>query len=162
MQVLTEAEALKFCEDNGFIHGFAMLGGSPSRSIVTVDVGERCRLAKLFTDLSITEPDSVVCLNITDWAVWPSAQNMDLFYAYRRSLGEPRLLTEAHFHIFTATEANEFRNILHLALISLFDVAGASTTTGFRFYASHDEWIDSPWHDGAPWREELEGWFGVK
>ena len=66
---------------------------------------------------------------------------MDLFYAYRRYLGEQRFLRDAHFHIFTAAEANEFRNILHLGLILLFDIAGASTTTDFSFFASHDEYI---------------------
>jgi hypothetical protein len=58
---------------------------------------------------------------------------------------------EAHFHIFTASEANEFRNILHLSLISLFDIAGASTTTDFHFFASHDEYIDVAWYEGASW-----------
>jgi hypothetical protein len=75
-----------------------------------------------------------------------------------RSLRESRLLHEAHFHIFTAPEANECRNILHLALISLFDIAGASTTTDFRFYASHDEWIDVAWFDGSRWQESMK-WF---
>ena len=93
----------------------------------------------------ITSETSIACLDITDWGVWPSSQNMDLFYSYRRYLGERRSLGNAHF-IFTASEANEFRNILHLELISLFDVAGASTTTDFRFYASHDEYIDVTWY----------------
>lgn len=83
---------------------------------------------------------------------------MDLFYSYRRYLGEPRLLTDAHFHVFTAEEANEFRNILHLGL-SLFDVAGASTTTDFRFYASHDEYIEVGWYEGAAWQPTMKRFF---
>ncbi len=46
-----------------------------------------------------------------------------------------------------AVEANEFRDILHPGLISLFDVAGASTTTDFRIYASHDEYIEVIWYE---------------
>jgi hypothetical protein len=65
---------------------------------------------------------------------------------------------DAHFHVFTAAEANEFRNILHLGLISLFDVVGASTTTDFRFYASHDEYIDVAWYEGADWQLTMK-WF---
>jgi hypothetical protein len=48
--------------------------------------------------------------------------------------------------------------MLHLSLISLFNVAGASTTTNFRFFASHDEWIELSWFEGAPWISELQ-WF---
>ncbi|WP_353069381.1 hypothetical protein RBB75_02260 [Tunturibacter empetritectus] len=99
----------------------------------------------------MTSEASVACLDITDWNVWPSSTNMDLFYAYRRYLGEQRFLNDAHFHIFTSSEANEFRNILHLSLISLFDIAGASTTTDFHFFASHDEYIDVAWYEGASW-----------
>jgi hypothetical protein len=71
-------------------------------------------------------------LDITDWGCgrrprrWTCSTLTD---------GISRRLIDAHFHVFTAAEANEFRNILHLGLISLFDVAGASTTTDFRFYA---------------------------
>ena len=116
------------------------------------------RFANMLTNNLITDETAVVCLNITDWAVWPSSQNLDLFYAYRRYLGESRLLIDAHFHVFKASEANEFRNILHLELISLFDVAGASTTTDFRFYASHDEYIEVRWYEGAEWLSTTE-WF---
>ena len=112
----------------------------------------------MLTNHLLTDENAIACLNITDWAVWPSSQNLDLFYSYRRYLGEPRLLIEAHFHVFTAAEANEFRNILHLGLISLFDVAGASTTTDFRFYASHDEYIDVCWYEGADWQPTMK-WF---
>jgi hypothetical protein len=137
---------------------FVRLDKSLSHREVTSDVGRRCAYANMLTNHLITDQSSVGCLDITDWAVWPSSQNMDLFNAYRRSLGETRLLHEAHFHVFQANEANEFRNVLHLALISLFDVAGASTTTDFCFYASHDEWIDVAWPEGAPWQETMK-WF---
>jgi hypothetical protein len=43
-------------------------------------------------------------------------------------------------------------------LISLFDVVGASTTTDFRFYASHDEYIDVAWYEGADWQLTMK-WF---
>jgi hypothetical protein len=137
---------------------FVRLDKALSRREVTSAVLRRCAYANMLTNHLITDEYSVACLDITDWAVWGSVQNMDLFNAYRRSLGENRLLHEAHFHVFHAREANELRNILHLALISLFDVAGASTTTNFRFYASHDEWIDVAWQDGAPWQQTMN-WF---
>ena len=138
---------------------FARLNKSLAHREVTLGAGRKCAYANMLTAHLITEEGSLACLDITDWDVFGApAQNMDLFNAYRRSLGESRLLHEAHFHVFQANEANEFRNVLHLALISLFDVAGASTATDFRFYASHDEWIDVAWQDGAPWQETMK-WF---
>jgi hypothetical protein len=158
MHVLTEAEAREFLIRNSLGEKLAHLDPQISRSEVTNDVGRRCAYANLLTNHLITSETSIACLDITDWAVWPSSQNMDLFYAYRRYLGERRSLIDAHFHVFTAKEANEFRNILHLGLISLFDVGGASTTTDFRFYASHDEYIDVAWYEGAEWRQTMK-WF---
>ncbi len=158
MQVLTEAEARDFLAQNNLGGKLTHLDPQVSRSEVTTDVGRRCAYAKMLTDHLITSETSIACLDITDWAVWPSSQNMDLFYSYRHYLGERRLLINAHFHVFRAAEANELRNILHLGLISLFNVAGASTTTDFRFYASHNEYIDVAWYEGAAWLPTME-WF---
>jgi hypothetical protein len=159
MQVLTEAEAIIFLAKHGLNGRVTRLERQTSRSEVTTDVGRRCAYAKMLTDYLMTSEASVACLDITDWNVWPSSTNMDLFYAYRRSLGEQRFLNDAHFHVFTAAEENEFRNVLHLGLISLFDVAGASTTTDFRFFASHDEYIDVAWYEGASWLPTMESFF---
>ena len=159
MRVLTQHEAVIFQAEHGLDDSFSHLSPDQSRTEYTTDMDRRCFLANEFTPLLITDSESIVCLNIIDWNVGPSAQELDLFYAHRRSYGEPRLLIDAHFHVFSANEANEFRNILHLALISLFDIAGASTTTDFRFYASHDEWIDVAWHEDAPWSKQVEALF---
>lgn len=158
MQVLTPLEARSFLSANHLGEKLNHLDAETSRTEFTSDVGRRCAYAKMLTNHLITYENSIACLDITDWDVWPSSQNMDLFYSYRRYLGEPRLLIDAHCHVFGAAEANELRNILHLALISLFDVAGASTTTDFRFYASHDEYIDVTWYEGADWEPTMK-WF---
>jgi hypothetical protein len=114
MRVLTEAEGKAFLIENGFEEKLSHLNPQTSRHEVTTDVGRRCAYANMLTNHLITSEDAIACLDITDWAVWPSSQNMDLFYSYRRYLGEHRLLMDAHFHIFTAAEANEFRNIFIL------------------------------------------------
>jgi hypothetical protein len=158
MNVLNPQEAKYFLRANNFGEKLTRLAPGTFRREVTTDVGRRCAYANMLTNHLITNESATACLDITDWGVWPSSQNMDLFYSYRRYLGEHRSLTEAHFHVFAAAEANELRNVLHLGLISLFDVAGASTTTDFRFYASHDEWIQVAWHEDAEWRQTTE-WF---
>ena len=162
MQVLTEVEAREFLIRHGLGEELTHLAPDKRRTEFTSDVGRRCAFAGLLTNHLITNPDSIACLDITDWSVWPSSQNPDLFYSYRKYLGEHRRLIDAHFHVFRAHEANELRNILHLALISLYDVAGASTTTDFRFYASHDEWIDVLWSEGDDWIPTMEWFFNSR
>ncbi|MGI4831251.1 MAG: hypothetical protein ACRYFU_24170 [Janthinobacterium lividum] len=159
MRVLTKTEAINFAAQVGLEGKFSHLSPELSRTEFTTDVGRRYAYAQLLTDHLFSDQCSVVCLDITAWAVWPSIQNMDLFYSYRRSLGESRRLIDAHFHVFACSEAKEFRNILHRSLISLFDVAGASTTTDFRFYASHNEWIDLAWQEDAPWTQGMRYFF---
>lgn len=159
MLVLTEAEARNWLLERGLGEELTPLGHERARCAVEKDMGRRFVYANVITNQLISNPDAVACLDITDWAVWPSIQNMDLFYAYRRSLGEERLLIDAHFHVFPAKEANAMRNLLHLSLISLFNIAGASTTTDFRFFASHDEWIELSWFDSAPWIPEVQWLF---
>jgi hypothetical protein len=156
MQVLTPSEARSFLAENRLGEELRQLSHETARCEFTTHVGRRCAYANLITNHLITDETAVACLDITDW--WPSTQNMDLFYSYRRYLGEQRSLIHGHFHVFTAMEAKELRNVLHLGLILLFDVGGASTTTDFRFYASHDEYIEVAWYEGADWKETME-WF---
>jgi hypothetical protein len=158
MKVLTEAESREFLRRHNLGEELRPLSPETCHDEVETDIGTRYAYANLFTNHLIDQPESVACVDITDWAVWPSSQNLDLFYSYRRYLGEKRRLIDAHFHVFNAGEAKELRNIIHLGLISLFDVAGASTTTDFRFYASHDEWIQTALYEGAPW-ERTTRWF---
>ena len=160
MLVLTEAESRSWLEEHGLPNRLRALGHERARCDFERGWGRRYIYSNILTNQLISTPDAIACIDITDWAVWPSIQNMDLFYAYRRSLGEERRLIDAHFHVFAAHEANAMRNLLHLALISLFDAAGASTTSEFKFYASHDEWIELSWYEGAPWISEMKWFFG--
>ncbi|AFL89222.1 hypothetical protein Terro_2990 [Terriglobus roseus DSM 18391] len=118
MQVLNPEEAKRFLIANNLGEHLTRLAPDTFRTEVTKDVGRRCAYANMLTNHLVTSEGAIACLDITDWDVWPLAQNMDLFYSYRRYLGERRSLKDAHFHVFTAAEANEFRNILHLGLIS--------------------------------------------
>lgn len=110
MQVLTELEARSFLATNGFGEKLTHLASATSRTEVTTDVGRRCAYANMLTNHLITDESAVACLDITDWAVWPSSQNMDLFYSYWRYLGEPRLLIDAHFHVFPGRRSHRRRN----------------------------------------------------
>ncbi|MBS1815123.1 MAG: hypothetical protein JSS87_09645 [Acidobacteria bacterium] len=159
MRVLTPEQAETFKIQHGWTDAFDHLAPETSRTQFSTDVGQRCVWANALTNHLIATPDCIAALEISDWAVWPSSQNMDLIYSYRELLGEKRPLIEANFHVFKAHEACQLRNILHISLISLFDVAGASTGTDFSFYASHDEYLEVLWYPEADWVETLSWMF---
>jgi hypothetical protein len=80
-------------------------------------------------------------LLIADLAVWPDHENLELFEAYRRSLGEARPLLEAPFHEFGTGDYVALECLLDLVLYfdwnaSLIDAVNATV-----FHLSHEEWI---------------------
>jgi len=80
-------------------------------------------------------------LLITEYGIWPSRQNLHLYYALRRAYGDMRMLGEAPVHQFLSYERAELVTFLHLAL--LFGWGGRVITnpswTSVTF--SHDRWM---------------------
>ena len=73
MRVLNKLEAQSFLTTHGFGEKLTHLDPETSRIEYTTDVGRRCAFANMLTNNLITDETAVVCLNITDWAVWPSS-----------------------------------------------------------------------------------------
>lgn len=104
------------------------------------DSGAKTALSRLFAYLLLRQ--SSVCIYVSGWMVWPSAENFDLFYGYRRSFGENRTLIEAPVHLFERSEEDAFVSILCMALYFVwdawvFDVEGKALVR-----ISHDEWLE--------------------
>jgi hypothetical protein len=100
--------------------------------------GKQIALSKLFAYLVLK--DSPVCLYVTSWGV--GTEHLDLFYGYRRSLGENRPLIEAPLHLFERTDEDAFISILCMVFFfswdaSVFDTAGRSL-----LQISHDGWLE--------------------
>src|SRR6266852_3967206 len=66
------------------------------------DTGKKTVLARALASLLIGTQESA--LWITDWGAFQSCQNVELFYGYRRSFGENRLLIDAPFHVFSESD----------------------------------------------------------
>jgi len=80
---------------------------------------------------------------VTGWGLRPTAEQLDLLYGYRRSVGETRMLTEAPLHLFDQSGSDALGSILCLVFYFaleawVFDVAG---TTMIRI--SHDGRIET-------------------
>jgi hypothetical protein len=107
---------------------------------IPADSGAKCSLARLLRDLVFS--GSPIFIYVTEWGVWPSAENLDLFDGYRRSLGEDRPLKLAPVHMFEDSDGSAFVSILSMVLYfvwgaTVFDERGTVLVT-----LSHDEWID--------------------
>lgn len=142
MKILTKDDAL------------ALLSGKPLDVVVAqlstqlqlvegvystpLNSGVQIALSKLFAYLLLR--DTPVCLYMTDWGI--ATEHIDLFYGYRRSLGENRLLIEAPVHVFERTDEEALISLLCIVLFfrwdaSLFDIAGQSL-----LQTSHDGWME--------------------
>jgi hypothetical protein len=110
-----------------------------------VNSGVQIALSKLFAYLLLR--DSPVCLYVTCWGV--GTEHLDLFYGYRRSLGEKRPLIDAPVHLFDRTDEDTFISVLCMVFFfswdaSVFDLAGRSL-----LQTSHDGWLEVRTSDQA-------------
>jgi len=106
------------------------------------DSGAKTALARLLTAIFASLQNLEVILFISEWGVWPSSENMELFDSYRLAKGEHRELQEAPIHRFTSATDPALTGILCLALyfvwdVELFDLEGKCSVS-----LSHDEWLE--------------------
>jgi len=126
---------------------------------IPADSGRKTAMARLFAYFFLRNP--LVVIYISGWGVWGSAENLDLFYGYRKSLGVTQTLMDAPVHLFKSDEADAFVSILSMALYFLWDVwvFDANSRTVLRL--SHDEWLEIRTDDAVLEQElspELEGY----
>jgi hypothetical protein len=113
------------------------VGGTYS---IPPDSGAKTALSRVFAYLLLRQ--SSVCIYVSCWGVWGSSENLDLFYGYRRSFGENRILMESPVHLFERSEEDTFVSILCMVLYFVwdawvFDIEGKTLVR-----ISHDEWLE--------------------
>ena len=77
---------------------------------IPCDSGVKTALSRVFAYL--LRRQSNVFIYVSCWGVWGNSENLDLFYGYRRSFGENRILMEAPVHLFERSEEDAFVSIL--------------------------------------------------
>jgi hypothetical protein len=163
MKILTKEEAREMLQGK-MLDSFTaqlsdrlqLVGGTYSTPI---NSGAQIALSRLFAYLVLR--DAPVCLYITAWSVAPSAENLDLFYGYRRSVGEIRPLIEAPIHLFERADEDALVSLLCMVFFffwdaSVFDLAGRSLLR-----TSHDGWLEVRARDETAIKEvaiELENY----
>jgi hypothetical protein len=64
---------------------------------------------------------------VNDHGVWPSSENLHLYYTWRRSLGDGAVLDDAPAHEFLPFEQHELTSLLHMAIIFGWGFLAASS-----------------------------------
>ncbi len=88
------------------------------------------------------EPFDQCLMWVTTWGVWPSSENLHLFYRLREGYGERRPLHEAPGHLFLTHEGADLATFVQLGLLFGWDfylVPGPNYATAF---VSHDEFLE--------------------
>jgi hypothetical protein len=143
MRVLTPSETEKFLADNRKSSAFLDRESEEWKSYpLSPEAGKRTALAKSLSGWLVERNPTTVAVNIREWSIWPSSENLDLFHSYRKYRNEPRPLIEAAFHLFGPDEESELTNILNLGLLFYWDIEAWNSASEFRFFASRDEYID--------------------
>ncbi len=125
---------------------------------IPIDSGAKTKMSRLFADVLLKSPS--VCIYITGWSVWGYSENLDLFYGYRRSFGENRILMEAPVHLFESSEVDTFVSILCMVFYFVWDACVFDTEGKALVRISHDEWLEIRTDDEDIRKEfvtELEG-----
>ena len=94
------------------------------------------------------EPFDDCLLWVTLWGVWPSGENLHLFYRLRESYGERRLLQDAPGHLFLKHETTDLVSFVQLALLSGWDFYLLPTPASAAVFVSHDGFIKLHTDDG--------------
>jgi hypothetical protein len=113
---------------------------SPRTSWMMIeDSGKKAATARLFSEILLSHAPCYVY--ITGWNVWPSSELLDLFYGYRQSRHEHRLLKEAAIHFFGREDGDEFTSIVAMVFYFLWDAYIFDASCDILITISHDEFF---------------------
>lgn len=79
---------------------------------------------------------------VTEWGIWPSSENWQLYYKLRQTYGDLRLLDEAPGHLFLDYEADDLSTFLQLAMLNGWGGYVLTQANYVNAFFSHDEYMD--------------------
>ncbi|HVZ81007.1 MAG TPA: hypothetical protein VHE12_09480 [bacterium] len=146
MKILAKKEGEKWLQDHQLPQtedGLLNLYKNKISYTLPKDSGIKTALArslKSFFEDSLSGKDGIFW--ITDWEVWPSSENQNLFYAYRKTLKDDRTILDAPFHIFDNRDIDAIECLLDLALYFIWGVVLIFPGGKVVIRPSHNECID--------------------
>ena len=88
------------------------------------------------------QPREARLLWVTDWGIWPSSENLHLYYHLRQSYGDRRQLADAPAHLFLDYEAADLVSFLQVGLLCGWDMHLVPALGYARAFVSHDEYVE--------------------
>ncbi len=88
------------------------------------------------------QPRQMLLLWVSDFGIYPSNENHQLYYRWRQSYGDSRLLRDAPGHLCHDYERPEVVTLVHLAILFGWDVHLIPTVGYARAFVCHDEWAE--------------------
>ncbi len=79
---------------------------------------------------------------VTGWGIFPSNENLHLFYRFRQTYGDLRLLHEAPGHVCLNYESAEVVTLVHLGMLFGWDLHLIPAAAYARAFVSHDESVE--------------------
>ena len=145
MRFITKEESIKWCKDNGIT---ISNDNSPeikksNLEMITFPFPEPLKFVLLSREFSKALFRGEECLLwVTGWSVWPSSENLPLYYQLRKSYSDFNLLIEKPGHLFSTHESEDFAHFLHLGLLFAWDCYLLSDKDESRILTTNDEMID--------------------
>ena len=142
MLFLSEKEAVNWCLRNQITLDDRKLPEfSPNLHLqqfdIPPDAGQRVALVK--SQVERFRDDGEILIWITDWSVWESGERLHIFYKFRQSYGENRLLIDIPVHVISKDEFEDGLSIITLAVLFLWDCYVLSKAGEKFLFYSHDE-----------------------
>lgn len=108
---------------------------------IPLDAGRRAALAKLVC-IRLDAQKLHLGLLVTASGIWPSNENMALYYAMRRAFGDTGQLSASPWHILERGPVEHLECLLDIVLYFLWDASlfVPEVETVLRF--SHDEFVE--------------------
>lgn len=101
------------------------------------------RLRRFSREIAAALQDFDSCLlEVTASGIWPSTENLHLYYRLRQSYGDARLLEEAPGHLFLTYEFEDLATFVQVCLMFLWDARLLTNADYLRVELSHDEFVE--------------------
>lgn len=79
---------------------------------------------------------------VTEWGIWPSSENWQLYYKLRQTYGDFQLLQDVPGHLFLEYESEDLSTFLQLAMLNGWGGYILTEANYVNAFFSHDEYIE--------------------
>jgi hypothetical protein len=146
MWCLTKEESRKWCEGHGLNsgqEGYPIIDDKKHSAVIYFHQKNWSQLT-WFSDFmaSYLQPFRECLMWVTEWGIWPSSENLHLFYRLRESYGERRHLHDAPGHSFLGHENADLATFIQVALQSGWGFYLVASPSYYSAFASHDEYVN--------------------